>query len=553
MLNQLDTPLSPHERSQPSTSRMALWHRYCAQRCDVPSLGISLDVSRIRFGSGFINHMEPRLITAFSAIAELEAGALANRDENRMVGHYWLRAPQLAPTEQARKAIRTVQADIQAFARRVHAGEVRGAGGRFEHLVHIGIGGSSLGPQFACDALRGATDRLQVHFLDNADPDGLDTLLQQLGGALGRTLVSVVSKSGWTPTPRRVQQALEAAYARQGLAFRAHAVATSVEGTELDQQAQQENWLARFALWDWVGGRTSVTSAVGLLPLSLQGIDVQPLLEGACEMDRATRARNLRNNPAALLALAWYWEGRGRGDKAMVLLPYKDRLSLLTRYVRQLVMESLGKRYDRNGQEVRQGLAVYGHKGTTDQHAYVQQLRDGRDNCFVTFVVVLKDRQAQTDDPPRVALGDHLFGGFEGTRETLFDHGRDSLTITLPDLSPRSLGALIALFERAVGLYAELIDVNAYHQPGVNKNMAGSLLDLQAAVLEQLEGGGAQTAEEIAAAIGQPERCETVFLLLEHLSHNARGVRRLSPHELPHRQRWQMAHIQAESLAAEAS
>jgi glucose-6-phosphate isomerase len=543
MLNHFDAPVAQREHTH--QSRLALWRRYCEERCDVPSLGLSLDVSRIRFGSGFLAHMEPRLAAAFSAMADLEAGALSNRDENRMVGHYWLRAAQLAPTEQERKNIRAVQSDIQTFAQRVHCGDICGAGGRFEHLVHVGIGGSTLGPQFACDALRSTGDSIQVHFLDNADPDGVDMLVERLGGALGRTLVSVVSKSGWTPTPRRVQLALEGAYARQGLEFRRHAVATTMEGTELDQQAQQEQWLARFALWDWVGGRTSVTSAVGLLPLSLQGINVQQLLEGACEMDRATRVRDVRANPAALLAIAWYWEGQGRGDKAMVLLPYKDRLSLLTRYVRQLVMESLGKRYDRNEQDVRQGLTVYGHKGTTDQHAYVQQLRDGRDNCFITFVVVLRDRLSTTCAPERAVLGDHLFGGFEGTRDTLFDNGRDSLTIALPDLSARSLGALIALFERAVGLYAELINVNAYHQPGVNKNMAGGLIELQAAVLEQLEGNGAQTAEEIAEAIGRPERCESVFMLLEHLSHNARGVRMLSPNELPQRRRWQAGPVQA--------
>jgi glucose-6-phosphate isomerase len=517
-----------------------LWRRYCERRVDVHELGVSLDVSRIRDDAGFLPQMAPRVSAALAAMADLEAGAIANPDENRRVGHYWLRAPELAHPEDTLR-IRSALTSIEAFAERVHGGALSGATGPFRHVLHIGIGGSATGPQFVCDALRTEGEPLSVHFLDNADPDGVDAVLSRLAGALGRTLVSVVSKSGWTPTPRRVLQEIRAAYAAQGLEFRRHAVATTMEGTTLDELAQREAWLARFPLWEWVGGRTSVTSAVGLLPLALQGVDVRQLLEGARLMDVATRRPEIGDNPAAMLALAWYWEGHGRGDKAMVMLPYKDRLSLLTRYVRQLVMESLGKRYDRAGREVRQGLTVYGHKGTTDQHAYVQQLRDGPDNCFLTFVPVLRDRAASGLGAEGVdALGDHLFGGFQGTRDALYESGRDSVTIALPDVSPRSVGALIALFERTVGLYAELIDVNAYHQPGVNKAMAAGSMELQAAVLEQL-AAREQTAEEISDALGVPERCEAVFLLLEHLSSNpGRGVSVASRRDAPDRLRWRL-------------
>ena len=524
-----------------SESSAALWQRFCEQRWDADALGLSLDVSRIRFGQGFLSEMTPQITSALDAMAALEAGAIANSDENRMVGHYWLRAPDLAPTVQDGVNIRASVVSVESFARRVRSGELLGSGGPFQHLVHIGIGGSALGPQFASQALRTVGDAMSVHFLDNADPDGVETVLDQLDGALGRTLVSTVSKSGWTPTPQRVQQEVKAAYARKGLDFARHAVATTVVGSVLDLHALEGRWLARFPLWDWVGGRTSVTAAVGLLPLALQGVDVQQLLDGAAGMDCHTRSRDFCANPAALMALAWYWEGNGRGDKTMVVLPYKDRLSLMERYVRQLVMESVGKRLDRAGRLVRQGLTVYGHKGTTDQHSYVQQLRDGMDNCFLTFVPVLQDSLCGVTRPQNGnTLGDHLFGGFEGTRNMLYERGRDSLTISLPDLSPRSLGALIALFERAVGLYAELINVNAYNQPGVEKNMAGKLIELQTEVLRQLEGGSAQTADEIASAIGRMAQCESVFLLLEHLSRNpGRGIVMSSPiSEPPQRRRW---------------
>jgi glucose-6-phosphate isomerase len=228
-----------------------------------------------------------------------------------------------------------------------------------------------------------------------------------------------------------------------------------------------------------------------------------------------------------LLALMWYWLGNGRGDKAMVVLPYKDRLALFPRYVQQVAMESLGKKLNRAGALVRQGLTVYGNKGSTDQHAYMQQLRDGLANFFVLFISVHKDRTGPAlHIGPELTLGDYLFGSLEGTRNALYDRGRDSITVSLADVTPFSLGALIALIERAVALYAELINVNAYHQPGVDKWTADGVSRLQGLVLAYLKGAEASlTAEEIALGIGQAEEVETVYKLLEHLAKDPhRGV-----------------------------
>jgi glucose-6-phosphate isomerase len=146
-------------------------------------------------------------------------------------------------------------------------------------------------------------------------------------------------------------------------------------------------------MWDWVGGRTSEFSSVGLLPAALQGIDIQAMMAGAAAMDVATRRPVTFENPAALMALMWHFATDGRGAKDMVVLPYKDRLLLFSRYLQQLVMESLGKELDVEGKVVHQGISVYGNKGSTDQHAYVQQLRDGVSNFFITFIEVLKDRE----------------------------------------------------------------------------------------------------------------------------------------------------------------
>ncbi len=506
-----------------------LWKLYCAQSFCDPDLGFTLDVSRVDFDDGRLERLTPAMSSAFDAMEALEAGAIANPTEGRMVGHYWLRAPQLAPDEETRRAIRDTIDSIKEFARRVRGGEVVGTGGPFRYLLHVGIGGSALGPQLLAEALGSTDDPIKAHFIDNTDPDGIDRVLAGLKGALSRTLVTVASKSGGTPEPANATIEVRTAFEREGLGFPAHAVAITVEGSRLDVAARSEGWLARFPLWEWVGGRTSVTGAPGLLPAALLGIDVDEFLAGAAAMDRLSRRRDVRRNPAALLALAWHSLGDGRGGKDMVVLPYKDRLLLLSRYLQQLVMESLGKGRTRGGDAVRQGLAVYGNKGSTDQHAYVQQLREGLDNFFVTFVQVLEDRaRPGVEVEPGITAGDYLFGFLQGTRRALYENGRKSIAITVERISPRSIGALIALYERAVGLYAELVDVNAYDQPGVEagKKAAAAVLGLQRKVVEHLRSArGPMTAEQIASAVGEPDEVETVYKVLEHLAANrVRGV-----------------------------
>jgi glucose-6-phosphate isomerase len=288
--------------------------------------------------------------------------------------------------------------------------------------------------------------------------------------------------------------------------------------------AEKEGWLARFPMWDWVGGRTSELSAVGLLPAALQGLDVDGMLAGAAACDEATRVHDILKNPAALLALVWYHATGGKGQKDMVVLPYKDRLLLFSRYLQQLVMESLGKRLDLDGKRVDQGISVYGNKGSTDQHAYVQQLRDGVNNFFLTFVRVLEDGGKTVEVEPGATPGDFLHGFLLGTRAALFENDRESVTITVPRVDARTVGALIALFERAVGYYATLVNINAYHQPGVEagKKAAAAVLDLQRKALAALSGSP-QTADQVAAALGDPGSAETVYHVLEHLAANGRA------------------------------
>ena len=369
-----------------------LWNRYQKYLCLVPSLDLSLDISRMSFDDGFFARMSPALDRAYTDMDGLEHGDIANPDEKRMVGHYWLRDPRRAPTADLTAAIEHTLAEVKSFAAEVHAGRVKPpTAPGFSRVLSIGIGGSALGPMFVADALgQASSDKMQIHFLDNTDPEGIARVLTALQGRLGETLCLVISKSGGTPETRNGMLYARAAYQCAGLSFPSHAVAITGAGSHLDRQAEAEGWLRRFPMWDWVGGRTSETSAVGLLPAALQGLDIDALLAGAAACDEVTRSHDTKKNPAALLALMWYHATEGHGRKDMVVLPYKDRLLLFSRYLQQLIMESLGKRLDLLGKRVDQGLAVYGNKGSTDQHAYVQQLRDGVNNFFVVFLRVLE-------------------------------------------------------------------------------------------------------------------------------------------------------------------
>lgn len=556
-------------------------------------------------GADLIATWDAPFLRAMDEMSALERGSIANPDENRMVGHYWLRAPRLAPTDSIRRDIEQTVARVKEFARDVHSGRTQApSGGRFTQALCIGIGGSSLGPMFVYDALGDESrDPLRLRFLDNTDPDGIAQTLRALTGRssredgdasnnsdhhapkgnvptggsaseLQRTLVLVASKSGSTPETRNGMLIARAFFKEHGLDFSRHAVAITQEGSQLDKQAVAETWLARFPMCDWVGGRTSVLSAVGLLPAALHGVDIDELLAGAALCDEATRSRDLMHNPAALMAILWYHATGGAGRRDMVILPYCDRLGLLGRYLQQLIMESLGKRLDRQGRLVEQGLTVYGNKGSTDQHAYVQQLRDGLNNFFVTFVRVLdteapsattspslaarspasSDRPS-SDEPaasrrstnprslsssasgpasfasievePGVTAADYLDGFLLGTREALSENGRLSMTLTLPRADARSVGALIALFERAVGFYASLINVNAYHQPGVEagKKAAAAILAMRTALRAALTSEP-RSAADLAATIGKPEQVELVHLILEQMAGkgNARVV-----------------------------
>ncbi|MBC8126857.1 MAG: glucose-6-phosphate isomerase [Gloeobacteraceae cyanobacterium ES-bin-144] len=498
------------------------WQSYNQSLLRLPQFGFSLDLSLMDIEPQFHSAMQPKIEKAFADMKALEGGAISNPDEGRMVGHYWLRNAALAPTPELQAAITGPLTDLKDFAANVHAGKITAPNGSvFQQILLIGIGGSALGPQLVAEAIGGSA-RLPIFFFDNTDPAGMDAVIARISSVgLDKTLVLVISKSGGTPETRNGMLEAKAAWEAAGLDFGKHTVAVTGSGSKLDQFADQNHFIARFPMEDWVGGRTSVLSTVGLVPAALQGIDIDQLLAGAAAMDVETRKTGTSNNPAMQLALAWHYASNGKGEKDMVVLPYKDSLVLFSKYLQQLVMESLGKELDLDGKVVNQGLAVYGNKGSTDQHAYIQQLRDGVNNFFAFFIEVRKGRDGKSIEvDPGTTSADYLQGFFRGTRKALHGAGRKSLTISIPEVTPFQLGLLIALFERTVSFYASLVNINAYHQPGVEagKKAAGVFLETLTAVRGKLTLS-AKTADQIANEISADP--EDVYHSLTHLAANS--------------------------------
>ena len=491
--------------------------------------GFSVAFAGMKFTDDQLSAMAPKFERAIAGMQDIEAGKIKNPDEQRKVTHF---------TDRISYPESELFAAVEAFAEDVRSGKITGSTGKkFEALVVNGIGGSALGPQLMQFAINGpywnelsSTARrgyLKIYFLDNTDSAEFSDLLAVMDPEV--TLQLVISKSGGTRETKNNMIAMEDFYASRNLDFARHAVAITMNGSQLDGHAKGNNWLKVFEMADSIGGRTSETSIVGHVPAALTGVDFKKFLSGACAMDAWTRNSDAVSNPAMMLAAMWYISGNGKGDRNMVIVPYSDRLVLLSRYLQQLVMESLGKALDLDGKEVNQGLNVFGNKGGTDAHAFIQQLNDGRDDFFATFIEVLKDSK-RINMGNDVTMGDYLHGFLEGLSAALRGKGRQTIQVKLPVLDEFSLGQVIALYERAVAIYAEFININAFHQPGVQayKLAANGILELAAELRDALSkiAPVTGTAAEIAAKTGKADKAVEIAGLLDKAALNTDNVSR---------------------------
>lgn len=373
------------------------------------------------------------------------------------------------------------------------AGDVRA---NFENFVVLGIGGSALGPiavhQALCHlrynelpAQKRGGPRLYVE--DNIDPERMAALLDVID--LDKTVFNVVTKSGGTSeTMSQLLIVTNLLHERYGADISGRLIATTdAQKGNLVKIAQAEN-LTTFIVPDGVGGRFSELCPVGLLAAAVCGIDIRELLAGAAYMDELCAVRDVRKNPAYLLA-ALQCIAMRRGCNISVLMPYADSLKYMADWYAQLWAESLGKRVSRNGEAVYAGQTPVKALGVTDQHSQVQLYTEGPFDKVLTFLGVDRYRtvteipQGYADIPDVSFLCGHTQNELikaeqSATEYAVMKSGHLSHTITLPEVNAFTVGELLYLFEVMTAFAGELLDIDAFDQPGVEegKNATYALL-----------------------------------------------------------------------------
>lgn len=426
------------------------------------------------------------------------AGERINRSENRAALHAALRTSELADIEldglHVGTEIEQLHARMAELVRGVAEGRIRGADGEsVTDIVNLGIGGSDLGPRLVCEALRPQARSLpRVHFVSNLDPVDRERVLAEIDPA--RALFIVASKTFTTlETLSNARALFDLLAARVGAdAARAQFIAITGRADRAREWGIDEKRI--LPLWDWVGGRYSLWSAIGLPVAFALGMDgYRNLLAGAAQVDRHFRDAPLDRNLPLRLALLDIWYGNFAGMGDHVIIPYSERLALLPDYLQQLEMESNGKSVDRDGKPVdyTTAPAVWGQVGTTAQHAFFQWLHQGTRSVLCDFVLANEtDAQEHAGLVANgLAQGAALLAGRstddlrrEGVDESLRPHrtmpgNRPSVTLLLDGLRPGTLGSLIALYEHRVFCQAMIWRINPFDQWGVERGkvLAGHL------------------------------------------------------------------------------
>ena len=436
-------------------------------------------------------------------IQATQAGEVVNTTEDRPALHTALRLPpDETVTVDGTNVVPMVHEELDravALADRVRSGQWRGATGeRITDVVNIGIGGSDLGPRMLHRALADHhTGDLDVHFVSNVDPDDVTDTLRAVDPAT--TLFVVVSKSFGTietlTNARTARAWVVDALGEEAVA--SHFVAVSTNEDRVAEFGIDTDTMVGF--WDWVGGRYSVSSAVGLSLLMAVGEDAfRELLAGMHDVDEHARTADYEENLPILLALLQVWYGSVLGAQSQAVIPYSTRLARLPAYLQQLEMESNGKRVTHDGTPVDYdtGAIVWGEPGTDGQHAFFQLLHQGTHLVPVDFIGVLRPTNDTGDHHDQLlanmfAQGAALAFGrtaeevaASGVEPELVPHrtfpgNRPSTAILLDELTPRAVGQLVALYEQKVAALAAIWDINAYDQWGVElgKVLATGLLD----------------------------------------------------------------------------
>ena len=417
------------------------------------------------------------------AIDDLFAGQHVNNTEDRPALHMALRAPTDAPRVvdgvDVAKLVREERAKLEAFVAAVHGGGVRNGitGQRFTEVVNIGIGGSDLGPVMATAALKTfCTQGVRSHFVSNIDGCQLADILAVVDPA--KTLFVICSKTFTTLetlTNARAARAWLVGHFGEAAVPR-HFAAVSVNARAMDEFGIAPD--ARFAMWDWVGGRYSLWSAIGLsLELAIGSERFREFLAGGHEMDEHFRTTPFENNLPAILALLGVWNINCLGLTSHAVLPYDQRLHRFAAYLQQLEMESNGKGVTRDGEPVKRatGPVIWGEPGSNAQHSFFQLLHQGTPQVPMDFIAPIKSscgRQDQQDLALAncIAQAQALAVGYDGADVPAYKKhpgNRPSSLLFFHRLDPRTLGRLVALYEHKVYVQSVVWGINPFDQWGV--------------------------------------------------------------------------------------
>ncbi|MGH8462212.1 MAG: glucose-6-phosphate isomerase [Stenotrophobium sp.] len=492
-----------------------------AQAFSCDAVGLHLDYSKQRATAStralLIKLAEQQRLSQW--IRRLFAGDEVNNTEHRAAGHAALRAPRGAAVqiggENVAPAVHAVLDRMCGFAEQVRDGQWRGySDKRITDLVNIGIGGSDLGPRMVCDALSPVADGPRAHFVANVDGVQIAELLKTLNPET--TLWVVTSKTFTTQETMAnagaardwlLRSADEAAIAR-------HFVAVSTNLAETRKFGIAESNI--FGFWDWVGGRYSLWSAVGLsIVIAIGPQRFRELLAGAHAMDQHFREAPLQQNLPVLMGLLGVWNNNFLGCASHYIAPYAQKLVHFTAWLQQLEMESNGKGVDRDGHPVDYSTtpSLWGDVGTNGQHAFFQMLHQGPAVHSVDFILPVAAEHTLTDQH-RMLVANCLaqsaalmlgktaeqvsaelqVRGLSGIAlaaaipPRVFSGNRPSNTLLLPRLDPYHLGALLALYEHRTFVQSVIWNINPFDQWGVElgKQLAQNVLSLM---------NGAQTTE----------------------------------------------------------
>ena len=436
---------------------------------------------------------------AVARFMEMKSGAVINSiegfaSENRQVLHTACRdiftnSPcNPEATDQAKLQLEK----LKAFMAELDNGTLKNdRGDAFTDFINIGIGGSDLGPRALYLALRAYSRKeRRVHFVSNVDPDEGAAVLKNLDPA--RTLVGVVSKSGTTLETLTNEEIIRNAYIRAGLNPKHHFIAITGESSPMDNP---DRYLRSFHMFDYIGGRYSATSMVGAVLLAFAlGYDAFiEILRGANDMDKASETKDIRKNPALLMALLGLWNRNFLGHETVAVLPYSQALQRFPAHLQQCDMESNGKSVTRKGRKVsyKTGPVVWGEPGTNGQHAFYQLLHQGTTVVPAEFICFRKNQYSEdlevegTTSQQKLianvlAQALALASGHKAENPNRFFAGNRPSSILLADrLTPYAMGALLALYEAKIVMQGFVWDINSFDQEGVQlgKVLAKRFLD----------------------------------------------------------------------------